>query len=506
MATCYVFAIGGSGARILESFTHLVAAGCAADVLRTPETPWNIEPIIVDLDTQNGNTKRCIDTLQNYESIQSKIQYPGVAGNAKTSDFFRVPFTRNIGTGADFLLQLQADGTSTLDGTLNYTELTNPEDTRLVDLLYSDAVRMMSLNHGFKGVPSIGTLVLNQFENNPLFNNFVQRYTQGDRIVIIGSVFGGTGAAGLPILLKNIRKQQGQIKDAPIAIIPVMPYYQIAADPTGESMIDSSTFIARTKAALLHYRDNLAEAHINYYIGHNSKDSFTNCDGGPKQKNSPMAIEMIAATAIFDFLNRPAGDFPSINAPNFPTAQQELVFGFDADGNEEFNLAHLKGTQMGRWLNEALMTYYYACLMSHYTYDNITVKNSRSVASIKFSQGFGQSAFVRDYHNYFHRFMTWLDEMSKNMGEPAFRPFATFPISQVPQMEKDKKLPYLINELPIVKGRGLIFKSLPYSISEAFSHFTGVDLRGFGNNDMVLYNEIFYHCPRTFMSEYAISG
>ena len=47
---------------------------------------------------------------------------------------------------------------------------------------------------GFKGNPNIGSVVLNQIFESDAFNDFATSFGQGDRIFIVSSIFGGTGA------------------------------------------------------------------------------------------------------------------------------------------------------------------------------------------------------------------------------------------------------------------------------------------------------------------------
>ena len=61
---------------------------------------------------------------------------------------------------------------------------------------------------GFVGNPNIGSTVLNQFRYSDVFQAFAENFGANDRIFIVSSIFGGTGAAGFPILLKNIRGAQ----------------------------------------------------------------------------------------------------------------------------------------------------------------------------------------------------------------------------------------------------------------------------------------------------------
>ena len=52
----YIFAIGGSGSRVLRSLTMLLAAGV--------QTDSNIIPIIIDPDASNGDLDRTVCGLR----------------------------------------------------------------------------------------------------------------------------------------------------------------------------------------------------------------------------------------------------------------------------------------------------------------------------------------------------------------------------------------------------------------------------------------------------------
>ncbi len=498
MAKCFIFAIGGSGARVLESFTHLIAAGCAYDQLQG----WEFEPIIIDLDTDNGNTVRCIDALQTYEKIHTDL-----AGTTGESPYFRFPIQRNVGTGNNFLMQLHAPDTNSLSGSIGYATLSDHRDKGLIDLLYKENVLNMSLSMGFKGVPSIGNVVLNQLGSNAIYQSFLKQFMPGDRIVVIGSIFGGTGAAGLPILLKNFRASgMASVSNAPIAAISVMPYFQIESD--NNSMINSDSFITKTKAALSYYERNLTEANSMYYVGYNSTQQFENHEGGGKQDNDPMAIEVIAATSIFHFLSQDSDSFQPFSNPDlYPNSRKFYTCGFRAN-NGVIDLSSLEG-EMNRWLKFPLSSFYYSSLMGYYTeirFNTTKGANDVSITNIKFPINFGTSEFIRNFFKYQQLFMTWLHKLSQSSGNPRFIPFETVNnLSEVDGWEQTKQLPYLIKGLPITKKTGFgPFAKLPTSIREEFSHFkdTKGSVRKIAANNPQLFSEVSYLCAKTFISEY----
>ena len=115
-----------------------------------------------------------------------------------------------------------------------------------VDLLETE------MDIGFVGNPNIGSVVLNQFKDSDEFREFASNFNANDRIFIISSIFGGTGAAGFPTILKNIRDamnnpnidSKGFLQNAKIGAITVLPYFNIKKED--DSPIQKSDFIAKT--------------------------------------------------------------------------------------------------------------------------------------------------------------------------------------------------------------------------------------------------------------------
>ena len=194
----------------------------------------------------------------------------------------------------------------------------NRANRGLVKMLFSEKNLDSDMAVGFKGNPNIGSVVLNQFIKSEDFTSFANGFTQGDAVFIISSIFGGTGASGFPILLKNLRSDNSQafpnahtIAEAQIGAISVLPYFKLnAIDETREDQIDSGTFYMKTRAALKYYAGNLSELDHMYYIGDNDQATYENRDGGPQQKNRPNFIEFVAALSIFDFAKQTIGADP----------------------------------------------------------------------------------------------------------------------------------------------------------------------------------------------------
>ena len=214
---------------------------------------------------------------------------------------------------------------------------------------------------GFKGNPNIGSVVLNTFKDSPVFQAFANAFNQDDRIIIIGSIFGGTGAAGLPLLIKNLRDADASLpkhqllRDAPIAAISVLPYFDVQGDD-GVS-IDSNTFVSKTKAALTYYAENICKNNsLNalYYLGDVVSNTQKGADGAAAQQNKAHFIELAAAMAIVNYMSYGKN---SLNVRN-GRAEAPMYFEYGLkQATNEIQFRHL-GPELHRTAGKNLTQYF----------------------------------------------------------------------------------------------------------------------------------------------------
>ena len=245
MSKLYIFGIGGTGSRVLKSLTMLLASGVT---INTTE----IVPIIIDPDHAAADLTRTVELMRNYQRIREELDF-----NSSTQNrFFSTPF--NLTTHPSITMPLHRTQDKTFAEYIGLDLMKDPNGNfnanyALAKMLFSDKNLASSMDVGFKGNPNIGSVVLNQFADSDEFKNITASFDQGDRIFIISSIFGGTGASGFPLLLKNIRAISSQlsghanVKSAPIGAITVLPYFDVQPDNEKDerkrSEINSSTFI-----------------------------------------------------------------------------------------------------------------------------------------------------------------------------------------------------------------------------------------------------------------------
>lgn len=332
----YIFAVGGSGARVLRALTMLLASGCKGTSVGN-----EIVANVIDYDTDNGDKDRTVELMKTYHALHKGAYRPD---DTDQEQFFCNPLMmlrdkcdatqRELLNGqATFDLHLSTDETNqTFAEYIGYGGLGvgsgNLATKKLLDSLYDTsgtyipgtetdnpkAELYMNLHKGFKGCPSLGCIVTKHLEQSPELQLAADSLIQpNDRIVIIGSLFGGTGASGIPMLLDYFDKHPNT-QVARKAVIALMPYFNVTPpDNNNNSAIDSNTFIAKVKAAISAYSNGgiYNQTKCFYYVGDEPKNVFANVDGKAGQKNDAHYVELAGAMCVLDFIaqaNTPAND------------------------------------------------------------------------------------------------------------------------------------------------------------------------------------------------------
>lgn len=293
MAKLYIFAIGGTGTRVLRSFTMMLASGMELGNIN------EIVPIIIDPDNSNASLSKAVTLMRVYNDVRKKLTFT----ENNPNKFFKVAINEVL---PNYTLPINNTNDKEFKQFIDFTSMSK-ENKAMVKMLFSDKNLVSTMNVGFKGNPNIGSIVLNQIVKDDKFIEFANNFSQGDKIFIISSIFGGTGASGFPLLLKTLR-YDGKIPNfhiinqSEIGALTVLPYFKVNQSDTSE--IDSSTFISKTKSALAYYERNVVgnnDINALYYLSDDMNKSYDNCDGGRGQDNMAHLIEFFGATAIIDF-------------------------------------------------------------------------------------------------------------------------------------------------------------------------------------------------------------
>ena len=411
MSKIYVFGIGGTGARVIRSLTMLLASG-----VKLGENIDTVIPVIIDQDRSNGDLTRTIALLKTYKSLHDQLKF----GRNSKSEFFK---TNIDDLNTSFRMQIADVADKDFQSYIKYLNL----DTRnkaLVSLLFSKKNLEARMDVGFKGNPNMGSVVLNNFstEADNDLGSILESFQSGDKIFIISSIFGGTGAAGFPLLLKTLRQAQSSqlpsaalVANAPIGAITVLPYFGVQHDEDSEINMDS--FMSKAKAALSYYRDNL-NTDVLYYISDKLSKNYDNHEGDSAQRNNAHFVEMVAALSIIDFCKNNVQHDGSKSFKEFGFNEDKPVVSIRtlADSTralvgkplismfifEKFYKEHLKNTWKNAWAKDF-----------SYADDDNEGKMDSTVMSHDFFVKL--TKFLKDFDN------EWLREMANNSR--AFKPF-----------------------------------------------------------------------------------
>ncbi|MCB9018132.1 MAG: hypothetical protein H6544_05980 [Prevotellaceae bacterium] len=473
MSNLYIFGIGGTGSRVLRSLTMLMASGVKLN-------GFNVVPIVIDPDAANADLTRNIKSMRDYKNIRNKMQFTTNSENTFFDSDINMDIIPNVimplNNTQNQTFGQYIDIATMKDGNGNYDS-----NYALASMLFSEHNLKSGMEVGFKGNPNIGSVVLNQFANSVDFQNFAASFTQGDRIFIISSIFGGTGASGFPLLLKNLRaiantvSGSGVVANAPIGAISVLPYFDVAPDPNQKSEIDSSTFVSKAKAALSYYDRNMTETNILYYVADNVKKQYNNSDGGTEQKNDAHFIELIAALAIVDFANLQNDNSCLQTLNQKPQNQYFKEFGIKNDSQQIIFSDLCANTN--NIIQKPLVRFTLFC-----KYLKEQISDSRKQAwSIdnKFDDNFYNQTFFNTYlSDFVNDYMLWLQEMGSN--NCAFCPF-----------ELDEKKNNLFSLVKGVKPAKVMSFDSNYALFDGYLNSVQKSLNK-GTNHEHLFMEMFY--------------
>ncbi|MBK8809278.1 MAG: hypothetical protein IPN69_00900 [Acidobacteria bacterium] len=350
----YAIGIGGSGAKCLEALIHLSAAGLMPD-------KDNLYLLFVDSDRSNGNGTRSEQLFRTYQECRANY----VGGE----DLFKTAIPR-----------LQSAGDANTPNSWSPTRIGERLDNFIVkenleenykyffDMMFSPQEAATVLNEGFRGRPSIGAAVManavNLHETEP-WQSMRQRMQadagmgQVSKVVVFGSIFGGTGAAGFPTISRLLSDWAQNARENPLQIggVLLMPYFSFDSNaiPQNEVHVQSHDFVLNTQAALRYYHQQNFHEFINvtYLLGADQQREMPVTSlGSATQENPAHWIELCGALAAVDFFG----------ADNAASATYRLLGCNSADNLQWEDLPHAevqeKLLKLARFSFAFLSTYY----------------------------------------------------------------------------------------------------------------------------------------------------
>ena len=336
MNNLYVFGIGGSGERVVKSLVMMLATGMKIGAQR-------IIPVFIDNDVKSKAYTECCDLIKYYNATPDRDRKMGAhtlygihnPDPATWGSFFHTQIAEPI------VLNRAGDNIGNLNNVIGYQQSNNPSYSEYdkaieeeIDLLFTKDDLDMPLSVGFVGNPNIGSIVLNSLSlQDGAFDAIKRTITPQDGVIAVGSLFGGTGAAGLPLIINTFKNIEDSRKPM-IGGIAVLPYFTTDGQVRDNLQLDNSkwdvssdAFLTKTRAALMYYDEHMKLGYdYMYYVGDSEyADIYQHFRGGEKQKNPYHIIEVMSALSIIDFSKK--------EQKNDNIVYKRPVFGFKKEGS-----------------------------------------------------------------------------------------------------------------------------------------------------------------------------
>ena len=327
----FVIAIGGTGMRCLEAFVHL----CAIGMFDNEE----INILTLDTDQSNGNKGRVERLIELYNNV--KTDNPASPGGSANSNTF---FSAKLNLFRFYTDYSKANRStySKLSATQGLDKETSDDDRDLADLfLEHDTVQSFNLEHGYRAQTHLGSMLMyhgiieaachyikdkatatESEQNLAEFITCLQKSGTGARVFVFGSVFGGTGASSIPVIPEALKEAVSIVSQNSIDFTKVkfgatlLTEYFSFASPSddqrrNEKLVASSDYFAiNSQAALQFYQNDktVKECYKRlYHIGWPataldvSNGVSQTITGGAEQKNACHMVELMCASAAYDF-------------------------------------------------------------------------------------------------------------------------------------------------------------------------------------------------------------
>ena len=302
MKQIFAIGVGGTGAKCIEALVHLHACGLLTD---QDGNPARLGVFLVEPDQQSALLLRAQTAINRYGSLRRAV--------GRQSDRFARAELRDYGQWSPLST---ASGAISLDQVFPKAVLRTqaPGVAALFDCLFPPEEQSADLEVGFRGRPPIGSAVMSRIslEQEAQVGQWQQMLSDiqtaagsGEAPVVhlFGSVFGGTGASGVPTLgqlLKNWLKRQGltSVQVQASLLLPYFDFEGMADDDTGVHA-ESRNFQLNTDAALQYLRTSGRACFDRVYlVGSDIKARYGFSIGGTSQSNAAHVVELLAALGV----------------------------------------------------------------------------------------------------------------------------------------------------------------------------------------------------------------
>ncbi|MEO0642874.1 MAG: tubulin-like doman-containing protein [Pseudomonadota bacterium] len=333
-----VIGVGGTGAKVVEATIHLALMGIG---------PREMKVGFVDQDESNGNLNRARQVFESY--VSARQSWRGDTAVHRIDGTGECPLLKTdiqpLGGDTGLWIPDSRDN-ATLASTFGPMGV----DRHLFDALFETGgseeteEQKLPLENGYRGRPHVGATVMSALadETDRFWEALIETIKSADmvgrvRIVLAGSVFGGTGAAGFPTIARIIRQK---LRDANIdrnievGGVLMLPYFGFP-DPNDEqdqNVARANQQLVQSRGALRHYFELLKGPTLFdqlYLIGdfpfsmidHHSK-------GSGDQRNPALFPELLGASSTAAFFNRDTPEDPVPNEVRVAARKEARALGW----------------------------------------------------------------------------------------------------------------------------------------------------------------------------------
>lgn len=326
MATNILIGIGGTGAKIVESALYLFASGIG------PVDGVHVG--LIDQDNANGNVQRTETLLNLIHRIQTelatggnKLDWTDENADERTS-LLSVPLRKLFADANACHWRPAPEKLNTLAEILQEGQMTKAQKD-LFDLLFrpsgaapADKEQDLRLEEGYRGRAHVGSAALLSalHHDSPEFlTTMTELMRNGSsaggavRIMLVGSLFGGTGAAGFPTIARSLHKlrqpgnnQRINAEAVKIGGALMLPYFGFRDPEEREANVITTAQLLPQARVAVNYYDRLIEQegvfdHL-YIAGWDKVISLNYHEPGRgEQRNPALLPELIAAMGVADF-------------------------------------------------------------------------------------------------------------------------------------------------------------------------------------------------------------
>ena len=303
-----ILGLGGTGAKLVESFVHLCATGLG---------PSQAAVAFIDQDQSNGNTLRARTTLAKYASARRALQAVGGEHPDPACDLLGTrldphPDETDV-ESCHWVPQRESD--ASLASLIKYSLMRQQNAKDLARALFHEREELrMALNEGYRGRPHVGSAaLLAQVETDEFWRSLedlIRNSNEEVRVFLCGSVFGGTGAAVLPTLARRLRQVATEVeRPLRMAGALMLPYFTFPpAEDREANVATGHELLLQSQSALRYYHSEMEVGGKPYsfddlyLVGWKPAIELSyHAAGAAAQANPPLAPELFGALAAARF-------------------------------------------------------------------------------------------------------------------------------------------------------------------------------------------------------------